>query len=221
MGKSAVILLPIAGAGVAMLWYGMTRDVPRVKAMQTLGAAPADAGIIPKQTVADDPAQATYKRLLSAYLVELHDAQKERENAMAAMADIEGQAATACNDFAWNETWSYKYGFLGISGWTELRISQSQSLKNNCLDYVRGVANSPGNPSIKAPPRAGANMIDESWLDVAQKVSALQQKIKSARSLLPDLRIKYLNEKKRADQAQAKVNDLQKKIEDLHAQGVY
>jgi len=221
MGKNAAILLPIAGAGVALLWYGMTRGVPTVKAVQTLGAAPVEPGLIPKQTTADDPAQATYKQLLAAYMAELHAATKERDKAKATMADIEGQAETACSDFAQNETWSYQYGVLGMGGWTQLLISKSSALRNSCRDYVKGVVRSPGSPSIKAPPRAGANSFDQSWLGVAQKIRALQQKVKSARDLLPGLRLAYRDAKKKASQAEAKIADLQKKIADLHAREVY
>ena len=234
MGKG-VILLPIAGAGLALLWYGATRGVPTVKAMETLGAPLADPNVIPQHFKHPDNSdagdkgsedgntsnQATYRQLLTAYEVDRKYASDDYQAAKDAMLGIIRQAETACNDFAWNGTWSYKYGALGISGWTELQISQSQSLKNHCLDYVKGVAKSPGNPNIKAPPRAGANSLDQSWLDVAQKIRALQQKVKSARDLLPDLRQKYQVEKKKAEQALAMVNDLKKKIEDLHAQGVY
>lgn len=215
------VIVP-AAAGVALLAVGVVaaKTGTQLKADEALPAPPSDPGLLPQHTRAGQ-AKATYCQLISAYRVELAKAEGRVTEAKRRMNQIETEARGVCKDFAWNATWTYKYGGpFGASGWTELKKDQPAGLKASCLDYVKGVSASPGKPSIRKPPTAGANFMDQSWHDVREAIVRLQHQVEDARALLPDLRRRYLAAKQEFDDAKAKVADLVKKIKDLQAQGV-
>jgi len=89
------------------------------------------------------------------------------------------------------------------------------------MDYVKGVADSPGKPSIKPPPTKGANFMDTSWLNVAQAIRQLQLQVEDARATLEELRDDYAKAKAERDEAARKIEEMQRKIADLHAQEVF
>ncbi|WP_457633400.1 PspA/IM30 family protein [Oceanithermus desulfurans] len=216
------ILIPVLGAGAALVWYGLTQADPEIKRTQTLGAPPVDPGLIPTHTKSGGEQSTTYAQLLTAYEAELQKWQTVHDAAADRMDSIEAKAAQVCPEFAWNATWSYKYGgLLGSAGWTELRKSSPRALQTSCMDYVMGLADSPGKPSIKPPPREGANFMDTSWLNVAQAIRQLQLQVEDARATLDALRADYAKAKAERDAAVPKIEEMKRKIADLHAQEVF
>ena len=218
------ILIPVLGAGAALVWYGLSQSEPEIKRTQTLGAPPADPDLIPTHTTqeADGERSVTYAQLLTAYDAELEKWQTVHDAAADRMDNIEAKASRICPEFAWNATWSYKYGgVLGSAGWTELRKSRPNALQISCMDYVKGLANSPGQPSIKPPPTKGANFMDTSWQNVAQAIRRLQLQVEDARATLEELRGDYARAKAERDAAVAKIEEMKRKIADLHAQEVF
>ncbi len=221
-----------AGAGAALLGYGLLRGIPELKGMQPLGAAPEDPNVLPKHDPSTIPthtqqpddeerANATYCQLLVAYRQDLRRYKTQQDMAKNRMDEALREAESICDAFAWKADWSYDYGFMGISGWTTLRKSRDPAVQTRCVEYVKGVAKDPGKPYIKPPPTAGANMLDGSWTAVASAIRSLKAQVESARGALPALRDKYTKAKKEYDFAGAKVADLKKKIKDLEVQGVY
>ncbi len=216
------ILIPVLGAGAALVWYGLTQAEPEIKRTQTLGAPPVDPGLIPTHTKSGGEQSTTYAQLLTAYEAELQKWQTVHDAAADRMDSIEAKAGQVCPEFAWNATWSYKYGGLfGSAGWTEMSKSRSDALRISCMDYVKGVADSPGKPSIRQPPTKGANFMDTSWLNVAQAIRQLQLQVEDARAALEELRDDYAKAKAERDEAARKIEEMQRKIADLHAQEVF
>ncbi len=218
------ILIPVLGAGAALVWFGLAQSEPEIKRAQALGAPPADPDLIPAHTTqeADGEQNVTYAQLLTAYNAELQKWQTVHDAAADRMDNIEAKASRICPEFAWNATWSYKYGgLLGSAGWTEWKKSLSNALQISCMDYVKGLANSPGKPSIKPPPTEGANFMDTSWLNVAQAIRQLQLQVEDARAALDELRADYARAKAERDAAIPKIEEMKRKIADLHAQEVY
>ncbi len=220
----AEVLVPILGVGAALVWYGLSQSEPEIKREETLDAPLIDPSLIPAHTTKDKGAgrSVTYAQLLTAYNAELEKWQSVHDAAADRMDNIEAKASQVCPEFSWNATWSYKYGgFLGTAGWTELKMSRSNALMTSCMDYVKGSATSPGEPSIRKPPTKGANWMDTSWLNVAQAIRKLQLQVEDARSTLEELRADYASAKAERDAAAAKVEEMKRKIADLHAQEVF
>jgi len=218
------ILIPVIGAGAALVWFGLAQSEPEIKRTQTLGAPPADPDLIPTHTAqeVDGKRDVTYAQLLTAYNAELQKWQTMYDAAADRMDNIETKASQVCPEYAWNATWSYKYGgVLGSAGWTELKKSRSDALQISCMDYVKGRASSPGKPSIKPPPTKGANLMDTSWLNVAQAISQLRLQVEDARAALEELRADYARAKAERDAAAPKIEEMKRKIADLHAQEVF
>ena len=222
---TAAIVLPVVGVGAALIWYGLGQSSEAPKVLAPVSVAPEDKDLIPvtsaEQTEDGSDKSATYAQLLTAYKQELQKWQSVRDAAFDRMKRIEQQASQVCRDFAWNATWSYKYNAIGIAGWTVWSKSQPKSLLASCTNYVTGAASSPGTPKIKAPPQAGANWMDHSWEDIANSIRQLQAKVADAKALLPDLRKRYQAAKAEHDAAQKHVREMERKLADLHAQGVY
>ena len=221
-----------AGAGAALLGYGLLRAVPELKGLQPLGAAPEDPNVLPRhdpsavpthtqQPDDEERASATYCQLLTAYRQDLRRYKTQQDRADLRMDEALREAETVCDEFAWKADWSYDYGFMGISGWTTLRKSKDPAIRTRCMEYVKGVAKDPGKPYIKSPPKAGANALDGSWTAVASAIRSLKAQVENARAALPTLRDKYARAKADYDRAGAKVTELKKKIRDLEVQGVY
>ena len=222
-----------AGAGAALLGYGLLRGVPEIKALKPLGAAPEtpgvlprhDPGVIPTHTQkpdAEERANATFCQLLTAYRQDLRLHKTRQDSAKSRMQEALREAEQVCDEFAWNATWRYRYeGLFGANGWTEFSKTRSRALKTSCVEYVKGISDDPGKPSIPNPPRSGAYWYDGSYLKVAEQIRALKQQVEDARSALPALRDKYARAKADYDRAGAKVAELEKKIRDLEAQGVF
>ncbi len=229
----AWMLLPLGAAGAGLILYGLTRAAPRPKALEALGAPPEDPGVLPQQdpsaipthTQAPDQqerAKATYCQLLTAYREDLRRYKTQADEAYLRMQDALREAEGVCKDFAWNATWDYQYaGLFGANGWTEFHKEASTALLTRCQEYVKGAAKDPGTPSIPKPPSKGAYWYDGTYTEVAGKIKALKQQVEDARAALPALRKKYAAAKADYDAANAKVAELQKKIRDLEAQGVY
>ena len=221
------------GAGIALLGYGLLQGAPKLKGLQPLGAPPEDPGTLPKHDPsavpthtkrpdAEERAQATYCQLLAAYEQDLRRYETKRDSAKRRMDEALREAKQVCAEFAWNATWRYHYGGpFGTHGWTSFDKHPSEALKTSCLEYVKGIAKSPGKPSIPNPPTKGAYWYDGTYTGVAEKIRALKQQVEDARASLPALRDKYARAKTDFNNAAAKVAELKKKIEDLHAQGVY
>ena len=221
-----------AGAGAALLGYGLLRGAPKIKALQPLGAAPEMPGVLPSHDArtipthtqrpdAEERANATYCQLLTAYRQDLRRYKTQQDEAKLRMQEALREAEQVCEAFAWRADWSYDYGFMGISGWTTLRKSKDPAIRTRCIEYVKGVAEDPGKPYIKSPPKAGANALDGSWTAVASAIRTLKAQVENARAALPALRDKYARAKADYDRAGAKVAELNKKIKDLEAQGVF
>ncbi|WP_457638434.1 PspA/IM30 family protein [Oceanithermus sp.] len=216
------IIVPILGAGAALVWFGLTQSEPEIKRAKTLGAPPADPNLIPTHTQsANEKQNVTYAQLLTAYKEELQKWETVRDAAANRMDSIEAEASRVCRDFAWNATWNYKYNWLGTYGWTVMSKEQPKSLLSSCADYVTGKASSPGTPRIKAPPTAGAMWMDHDWEDVARQIKLLQEKVANAKKLIADLRASYAKAKAERDTAASKAEEMKRKIADLHAQEVY
>ena len=225
----AWILIPV-GAGAALLGYGLLQGAPELKALKPLGAPPLDPEILPKHDPSTIPAhvqgesnaEATYCELLTAYRQDLKHWRSARDEAKLRMNEALREAQNVCDEFAWNASWKYTYaGLFGANGWTEFHKEKSKSLLTSCTEYVKGVVSSPGKPTIPNPPTKGAYWYDGSYTGVAQKIRNLKQQVEDARAALPGLREKYVKAKADYDQASAKVADMEKKIRDLEAQGVF
>jgi len=222
---TAAIVLPVVGVGAALIWYGLGQSSEAPKVLAPVSVAPEDKDLIPvtsaEQTDDGSDKSATYAQLLTAYKQELQKWQSVRDAAFDRMKRIEQQASQVCRDFAWNATWNYKYNWSGTYGWTVMSKEQPKSLLASCADYVTGKASSPGAPRIKAPPTAGAMWMDHDWEDVARQIQLLREKVANAKALLPDLRKRYQAAKSEYDAAQKHVTEMERKLADLHAQGVY
>jgi len=218
-----ILLIPILSVGAALVWYGLKQTSEDPKVLATVNVAPEDRPLIPVTSYSDNGNQATFAQLLTAYKEEKRKWQSLRDAAFDRMQRVMQQASQVCREFAWNATWSYKYDglFDMFSGKTILSKEQPESLKISCLSYVKGEVSSPGTPSVRKPPTDGANFIDDSWLDVAKEIRLLQQQIKDAQALLPNLRERYLAAKAEYDAAQQHVGEMERKIADLHAQEVF
>ncbi len=223
------MLIPV-GAGVALLGYGLLQGSPVPKALKPLGAPPAapgvlpkhDPGTIPRQTQGQTTADASYCQLLTAYRQDLRRYKTQRDDAKLRMQEALREAQQVCDEFAWNASWKYVYaGFFGVDGKTEFHKEKSNALKTRCVEYEKGAVRDPGKPTIPAPPSKGAYWYDGTYTDVAQKINDLKHQVDGARAALPGIRDKYLRAKAEHDRAAAKVAELEKKIADLEAQGVF
>jgi len=223
--KTTAIVLPVVGVGAALIWYGLGQSSEAPKVLAPVSVAPEDKDLIPvtsaEQTEDGSDKSATYAQLLTAYKQELQKWQSIRDAAFDRMQRIKQQASQVCREFAWNVTWSYQYNTVGVAGWTIWSKKQPKSLLTSCANYVTGTALSPGSPKIKAPPTTGANWMDHSWENVANSIRQLKAQVDDAKALLPDLRKRYQAAKVEYDEAQKHVSEMERKIADLHAQGVY
>ncbi len=216
-----------AGAGAALLGYGLLRGIPEIKVLKPLGAAPEDPGVLPRHDPKvipthtqkpddEERAKASYCQLLTAYRQELRLWKTKRDSAKSRMRELERLAEDTCKVYAQSPKYAYKcngFPFCGLNEWYVVERTITDAEANRlCINAVKGGASLPPRqltPRSKLP------------ADERRKLADMNREISAAFQQVMELRQRWKKAKADFDHASAKVAEFEKKIRDLEAQGVY
>ena len=216
-----------AGAGAVLLGYGLLRGVPEIKALKPLGAAPETPGILPRhdpgvipthtqEPDAQERANATFCQLLTAYRQELRLHKTRQDSAKSRMRELERLAEEACEVYAQSPKYGYRCNGFPICSWNEWYVVEGTNTdpeaRRICLNAVKGGVLLPQRKLVPRPKLSTTGR---------QQLAGMNKEISSAFQQVLQLREKWQKTKADFDRAGAKVAELEKKIRDLEAQGVF
>ncbi|WP_027892125.1 hypothetical protein [Calidithermus chliarophilus] len=207
---SAALKIALGAAGVALLGvgaYALTRPLP---AEQTVEGS----SLVPKDT--DPDGKATKLQLLAALEADLRRWQGAADAAAQRMRQIETASAPPCEAYAQSPVWKYNcngFPVCSLNEWHSLEGSSRDRLAySQCQNYVRGLG-----------PLAQARTLESksSHPTDRQKLQALREGVAQGYAQATDLREQYRQAQAEQQAAQAKAEEVKRKLADLNAQGVF
>lgn len=211
--------------GAAALGIGVAVSQQKVMAEKTAPQSGLPKGTtftpgeIPTHTTnPDTEAQmATWRQLLIAYKSDIANLQSQRANLNYQIAELERQIGAACEGYALDANWRC---FQDFADWrcTSFDRRTDQTALAVCKTAVVDGAT----PAPRTIPCAESKgLFGSRWCDAGNALAILNSDIENARKHVGNLARDLQQKKAKAAQLDTQIGDLQKKIADLNARGVY
>lgn len=204
------------GLGLGGIWYlRSSRPKADEKVVDPSEAPiPKHPGVGTKETKSE---RASFCQLLTSYRMELKKRQDELDDLQMKMRNVERLAEDACRVYAQDPVYQYNCNGFPICRWNEWYTvsgkktnGEAQSL---CLAYTRA-----GGTLLQ---RSHPLKPGDSWDDTHDALRAMNAEIAQAYDQVQNFRQQYAEYQRQAEQVRASISDVQKRIADLEAQGVF
>lgn len=214
----------VLGGGIAMAQQKVTAEKTPTQTGLPEGTKFAGNEIPTHTTDPEAEKQmATWRQLLVAYKSDITNLQSQRANLTYELTSLEQQIGTACSAYAQSPRWGCdSEGFLGQSNRCTIKgREQDMDAYSLCRSYGTGNTNALA-PSRDIPFQESFSLAGR-WRDAyaVTQYNDLLSEISSGYNQASELRRRYQAKQAEIRAIDDKIADLQKKIADLNARGVY
>lgn len=206
------------GVGVAMAQQKVAAEKTPTQTGLPKGTTFTPGEIPAHTTNPDAEAQmATWRQLLIAYKSDIANLQSQQASLNYEIAELEGRIGAACEGYALGVTWHCSQDFTDWRcTWFDRRTDQT------ALALCKTAVVDGATPAPRAIPCAESKgLFGNHWCDASKALDILNSDIEKARKRVGDLARDLQQKKAKAARLDTQIGDLQKRINDLNARGVY
>jgi len=209
------VVAGLAGLGLGAVGvYYLSRSRPKA---EEKAVDPVAADLPQHPGVKQDDNRASLCQLLSDYRMRLKQQQDLLADAEAKMRQIERQAEDICRVYAQDPTFKYNCNGWPVCSWNEWYTvsgtTTNQQANSACLTHLK----TGSGLSLRIHELKPGGVWDDTWEDVKR----INAQIADAYQQIQSLRVQYARAQDQANAARAAIADLERRISDLEAQGVF
>lgn len=205
----------LAGLGLGAVGvYYVAKSRPKAEEKKV---DPVKAELPQHPGVEEKDDRASLCQLLSDYRMRRKQQQDLLADAEAKMRELERQAEEVCRVYAQDPTFEYHCNGLLVCGWNEWYTvsgtTTNQQAQSACLTHLK----TGSGLSLRSHELKLGGAWDDTWDDVRR----INAQIAEAYQQVQSLRFQYAKAQDQANAARQAIADLERRIADLEAQGVY
>jgi hypothetical protein len=193
--------------------YAYSKNQP--KAEKTVAGVPPMVPV--HQGVTSQNDKTSLCQVLTGYRTKLKQYQDLLADSEKKMRDLESYAQAPCRTYAKDPVFKYHCNGFPRCGnnewWTVSGTQTNGDAYSACMNYLH--------TGVSLYKRAHLKKEGDSWDDTWEDIDHINSEIAQAYDQIQEFRKQYLKFKQQAEQATALINELQRKIADLEAQGVF